>query len=301
MPKKQQADQPSSGAFWSGTITFGLVSIPVEFFPANKSSHLRLRTLAPDGTPLRRQYVSAESGRELSPKALARGYDAGGGSFVLVTDDELENLAPEKSRDIDLRMFVEVNQIHPIYFERGYFLAPAGDSAKAYRLLATVLETTRRAGIATFVMRGKEYLVCIVAEDGILRAETMRFKDEIRSPREVGLPEKPAVSAEAARRFEKIISRHAANALPEGELHDQSSEALLKIVKSKQAHKQGLVIRPEEVGDEDDDAAAPDLLAALKKSLSSKHGRTVRSHAAGRPRPNHRLHSRRAGRTRRTA
>src|SRR5690606_22010540 len=97
--------------------------------------------------------------------------------FVVVTDEELEALAPEKSRDIDLRRFVDVGAIAPEMCERAYFLTPAGGSTKAYRLLAAAMERTGRAGIATFVMRGKEYLVAILAENGILRTETLRFAD----------------------------------------------------------------------------------------------------------------------------
>jgi DNA end-binding protein Ku len=291
LPKKREADQESSGAFWSGTISFGLVSIPVELYPAKKSSHVGLRTVAPDGTPLRRQYVSAETGRELSPKSLVRGYDHGKSGFVVVTDEELEKLAPEKSRDIDLRVFVDSNKIDPIYSERGYFLAPTEESTKAYRLLATVLEKAKKAGIATFVMRGKEYLIAILSEGGILRAETLRFSDEIRTPADVGLPKAPAAPKELIRRFESVIEHQAAKSLDQDELHDKSSEALLKVIKSKQAHKQGLVSRP--ASPEEASEAAPDLMAALKKSLSATHGRARRAPRAKRSRPVHRDRSRR--------
>lgn len=114
-------------------------------------------------------------------------------------DDELEQLAPRRSRDIDLRRFVPIESVDPAYFDRAYYLTPGADTAKAYRLLAAVMESTGRAGIATFVMRGKEYLVAILAEGGILRAETMRFPDELRSAEEVGLPAaRPAPRARVA-------------------------------------------------------------------------------------------------------
>lgn len=299
-PEKKVEESPSTRPFWSGTITFGLVSIPVALFPANRSSHLGLRTLSPEGTPLRRRYVSASTGKELDPEALARGHETEKGSYVLISDDELEKLAPEKSRDIDLRKFVALDQIHPIYFERGYFLAPAGESSKAYRLLATVLEKTRRAGVATFVMRGKEYLVSIVSENGILRAETMRFKEEVRSPADVGLPEKSTVPAVAKRRMERIIHQRSANELPRTELHDQTSAALLKLVKSKEAHRENVVINHEGEG-ESEDAAPPDLLAALKKSLAGHHGRRVKSARTLSARPPHHAIARQARAARRAA
>jgi DNA end-binding protein Ku len=296
MPKARSEETSSIGPFWSGTITFGLVSVPVELVPANRSNHLSLRSLAPDGTPLRRQYVSSETGHELSPHALVRAYDRGKAGYVVVTDDELDKLAPEKTRDIDLRVFVDANQIHPIYFEHGYVLMPAGESAKAYRLLAAVLESGHRAGIATFVMRGKEYLISIIAEDGILRAETMRFKDEIRTPAEVGLPERQKVPEKAMLRFERIISHQAAATLPLGEMHDPSTEALMKIIKLKRAHKENLIVHAES-GEE----AKPDLAASLKKSLTSSHGRRRKIRTTAKPRHAPRNRSRRAGGARRAA
>ena len=201
MPEEESDQQTSTQPFWSGTISFGLVEHPGGSFPANRSSHVALRMLAPDGTPLRRRYYSSKTDRELAPEQMVRGYEIEKDKYVVVTDDELDKLEPEKSHDIDLRRFVNKDAIPPLYFERGYFLAPAEGSTKAYQLLAAVMEKTGRAGVATFVMRGKEYLAAIVAENGILRAETMRFKDEVRSPKDIGLPEKPKVSEQLVHRF----------------------------------------------------------------------------------------------------
>src|SRR5690348_10120784 len=134
--------------------------------------------IGPEGRALSRRYYSSKTDRELSGADIVRGYEIKKNKFVVVSDEELEKLAPEKSRDIDLKRFVDIDSISPMYFEHAYFLAPASASVKAYRLLAEVMEKTKQAGIATFVMRGKEYLVAIVAENGILRAETMRFADE---------------------------------------------------------------------------------------------------------------------------
>src|SRR5437660_264873 len=181
--KSDEPEQATTRPFWSGTISFGLVSVPVDLFPATKSSRIGLRLLGPEGRPLRRRYYSSKTGRELDGNDLVRGYEIKKNKFVVVTDEELEKLAPEKSRDIDLKRFVDLSSISPLYFEHAYYLAPASESVKAYRLLAEVMEKTAQAGIATFVMHGKEYLVAIASENGILRAQTMRFSDEIRNPR----------------------------------------------------------------------------------------------------------------------
>ncbi|HSQ19111.1 MAG TPA: Ku protein, partial [Blastocatellia bacterium] len=195
--------------FWSGTITFGLVSVPVNLFPAYRTTRASLRLLGPDGVPLSRRYYSPESGRDLDDDAMIRGYEVAKDKYVEVTDEELERLAPEKTRDIDLRRFVEQESIPPLFFERSYFLTPAGDSEKAYKLLAETMEEIGRVGIATFVMRGREYLIAIIAENGILRAETLRFADEIRSPDDIGLPKKTKVPRKSVSRFESIIKKKA--------------------------------------------------------------------------------------------
>jgi DNA end-binding protein Ku len=277
------------GLFWSGTISFGLVGIPVSLFPANRASGVHARALGPEGTPLSRRYFSSKTDRELSPKEMVRGYEIEKDKYVVVTDEELDRLAPKKSRDIDLRQFVDVNQISPIYFERGYFLAPDGDSTKAYRLLAAILEKTQRAGIATFVMRGKEYLIAITAENGILRAETMRFLDELRSPSGIGLPARAKAPAEMTRHFIQIIQKRTSLELSQDELRDETSAELLKLVQEKLGRKQGVVVTRKKEGSGE---AAPDLVAVLKQSLAGhtgqrpKHSRARNGRAARRP---HRL------------
>jgi DNA end-binding protein Ku len=277
LPRKDQLERPSAGrrGFWSGTLSFGLVNIPVNLYPANRSSHLGLRMLAPDGTPLQRRYYSSVTRKELAPEELVRGYELEKDQYVVVTDDELERLDPEKSSIIDLRRFVPVEAIPPLYFERGYFLGPGGESTKAYQLLSAVMEKTRRAGIATFVMRGKEYLIAIIAEEGILYAETLRFKDELRTPEDIGLPKKSAIAEEKIRNFGRIINRHSEPQLARAELHDETSAALLEIVKAKRSEKDNVIVS-NEPGEQ---AAGSDLLAELKRSLAA-HGR-VRSNRAG--------------------
>ena len=193
----------SARPFWSGTLTFGLVSVPVELYPGNRTNRAPLRMLGPEGEPLARRYYSQKTGKDLEDEQMVRGFEIDKDRYVVVTDEELERLAPEQSRDIDLRRFVPLEDIPPLYFDRSYFLAPGEGSEKAYRLLEQTMEKEKLAGVATFVMRGKEYLVAIFPENGILRAETMRFPDDLRSPKEVGLPEKKSVPAAAVKKFER--------------------------------------------------------------------------------------------------
>jgi len=264
-------------AFWSGTITFGLVSIPVNLFPGTRSQRAALRMLADDGTPLQRRFFCEKQNREVDRDEIVRGYETAKGKYVVITDDELEALEPKKSRDIDMRRFVPAEDIDPLFFERSYYLAPAGESTKAYRLLAETMEKTRRAGIATFVMRGKEYLVAITAEDGLLRADTLRFADEIRSPQAVGLPEVPKVKAADVTKFRKMIKTNSSAKLAEKELEDEYSERIRKLAAKKEKKDEDVYELPDGFeddggGEDDDDVQVIDLVEVLKRSLKSGNG-----------------------------
>ncbi|MEX2529598.1 MAG: Ku protein [Gemmatimonadota bacterium] len=271
------------GAFWAGTITFGLIAVPVQLFPANRRNRVSLRMLDEDGTPLRRRYFCPNHERLVESDEIVRGYEVDEGEHVLVSDEELEAVSPGKSREIDLQRFVDASHIPSLFFERAYFLTPVGDSNKAYRLLADVMERTGRAGIATFVMRNKEYLVAILAEDGILRAETLRFQDEVRGPESAGLHEDPEVDEGEVARFEEAIRSHTADGLDPDEMKDEFAAALGKLVSTKRKKGRDVVVvdvpsTPADEGDapaEGDDEEAleeVDLLETIRISLRSGNG-----------------------------
>jgi DNA end-binding protein Ku len=223
--------------------------------------------LGPEGAPLKRDYYSPETGEELETDETIRGFETAAGKHVTVSDEDLERLAPEKSRDIKLRLFVPRQDISPLYFTRGYVLTPQDKPGKAYHLLAKTMEESDRAGVATFVMRGREYLVVILASDGILRAEALRFSDEIRTPSKVGLPKKKERSSPAAmtRTFETAIARLSRRALDRKEMRDEYAERMMKLIEKKRAKHKDVV----------ESEAAPqrptkvvDLMEVLKKSLN---------------------------------
>lgn len=223
--------------------------------------------LGPDGRPLARKYFAEKTGKDLDADEVVRGYEITKDKYVIVTDEELERLAPEKTRDIDLKQFVPAESIPPIYFERGYFLTPAAGSQKAYKLLAETMQKSGLAGIATFVMRGKEYLVAIFSDEGILRAETMRFADELRSPSDVGLPKKKEPPKALVSKFEKLINNKSKKQFSPTKLADKQTDSLLKLVKRKQAKRANVLKVEEEI---DTDHKVIDLVAVLKKSLGGK-------------------------------
>jgi DNA end-binding protein Ku len=270
LPEAQAGVAPR--AIWSGTLTFGLVSIPVDLFAAQRSLKARMRMLAEDGTPLRRVYFCSKEERELEPDEIVRGFEIEEDRFVVITDDELEALEPAKSRDIHLRRFVPRAALPSAHFRRAYYLAPSGQSTRAYAVLAHTMEQSDRAGIATFVMRGKEYLVAILASEGVLRAETLRFADEVRGRDDVGLERPPKPSSRALERMEEAVQRLAADAIPLGPFHDARSEAIESLARAKRQRGEDVVERAtDDTADgERGDAAwePPDLVALLKRRLA---------------------------------
>ena len=262
-------EQPSGlRSFWTGTITFGLVTVPVALYTATRPRGVSLRMIGPDEAPVQRRYVCSKDGQVLDSDEIVRGYEIEKGKFVVVSDEELEAIEPKKSREIDLRVFVDVEDIDPMYFERAYFLVPAGGTNKAYRLLAEVMEKKKQAGIATFVMRAKEYLIAIIAENGILRAETLRFADEVRKPEDVGLPKAAKPAAADVKKFETQIARHAKK-VNLNEFLDDYTERLEKLVAAKE-RKKADIVKVEEAKSEEDGGEVVDLLAVLSRSLGGK-------------------------------
>jgi DNA end-binding protein Ku len=274
VPDKAQSSEPTADSesygrpFWSGTVSFGLVNVPVGLYPASRPLGVAMRMVTEKGTPLQRRYFTGEDGKFLPWDEIVRGYEVEKGKFVVLDDDELERVAPDKTNNIDLRMFVKASDIDPMYFERGYFMVPAGTNNKAYRLLARVMEDTGLAGVATFVMRAKEYIAAIFAENGILRAETLRFADEVRTPKSIGLPQPARVSEADVSRIEKAIEKLAEDKFSEEDLVDRSAVRLLDIVEKKVKKDQDVVELPaEEEGEERADTV--DLMEALERSLTS--------------------------------
>jgi len=273
--KSTSAPEKIKGAavrsFWSGTITFGLVSIPVDLLSAVRPRQTALKLVDKDGHALGRRYHCSQEGKTLRDEDLVRGYETEDGKMIAISDEDFESAAPEMSSDINLQNFVPAEDIPPVYFQRPYFLAPAGKSARAYNLLATTMERTGRVGIGNFVMRGHEYLVAIVSDNGVLRADTLRYADEVRSPESIGLPKRPKVAAKLVSQFAKEIEALQRNDLNMAELEDQEAEKLQALVKSKQKDSDNVI---HQEGLEDDAEASEgsakiiDLMAVLRKSLS---------------------------------
>jgi DNA end-binding protein Ku len=174
-------------AVWSGMISFGLVSVPVGLFTATQEHEPSFHQFA-EGTADRIHYkrVNERTGKEVEFGDIVKGVEVGGGKFAMVTDEELAQIAPGRSRALEISGFVALDDIDPIYFNKAYYLAPAGaENKKTYALLRDAMAASHRAGIATFVMHGKEHLAAIRASDNVLVLETLFFADEVRDAKKL--------------------------------------------------------------------------------------------------------------------
>jgi DNA end-binding protein Ku len=257
-------------ALWTGALSFGLVNVPVQIISAVRDLDLHFRQLhEKDKVPVETQRWCSEEDKPVPYEAITRSYELESGKTVIVTDEDLEAVEPRKTRTIDIERFVDLAEVDPIYFDHPYWLAPAGDdegATRAYRLLLGVMESTDRAALGSFVMRAKEHLAIVRARDGALTLTTMRFHDEVRSPKDV-----PSASGKSTKPSKQeldtavaLIEALGAEWQPE-EHEDRYRKRLQKIVNDK---RKGRTI---EIPDEADDApdAPPDLMAVLKEALAA--------------------------------
>lgn len=180
-------------AIWSGVITFGLVAVPVGLYTATEDHTVHFHQLQ-RGTSdrIRNRRVNERTGEEVAARDIVKGYEIDQGQYVVVEPDELDEIAPGRSRTIDISDFVDLEAIEPVYFDRTYYVAPRGEEyGKVYELLRAALAEANKAGIATFVMRSKQYLTALRAEDEVLVLQTLHWADEVRDPG-TELPELPS-------------------------------------------------------------------------------------------------------------
>ncbi|MFP4149882.1 MAG: Ku protein [Nitriliruptoraceae bacterium] len=174
---------------WSGVVSFGLVTVPVELYTAVRPQRVRFRQLSRDThAPVRQRLVDDSTGEELTRDDIVKGYELDDGRFVVVEPDELDDLEPEASRVIRIHAYVEQSDIDPIFYDRAYYLAPDGEVARRpYQLLTEAMSHTGQVAVANFVMRNREYLAAIRARDGVLVLSTMHHAAEVMEPADLDL------------------------------------------------------------------------------------------------------------------
>src|SRR5687768_2744564 len=178
--KTPRGESAGPRSMWSGSISFGLVNIPVRLSPAVREQRVAFHLLHDqDKARLRRKLVCPADGKEVHPEHIVRGFEVGKDKHVIIRDEELEACAPEKTRAIEITDFVDLDQIDPIYFDRPYHLLPQPGAAKSYRLLAEAMDRTKKVGVARFVLHDKEHLCALRTKGRLICLETMHFGDEV--------------------------------------------------------------------------------------------------------------------------
>jgi DNA end-binding protein Ku len=195
---------------WTGVISFGLVSVPVGLYSATEAHEVSFHQFQQDTSDrIRYKRVNERTGREVDYSDIVKGAEVGDDTYVLVDPDELDSIAPGRSRSLEVSRFVDLDDIDPIYFQKSYYLAPAGkENAKTYALLRQAMAAMNKAAIGTFVMRSKEYLAAVRAEEKVLILETMFFADEVRNPREAlsTLPRNATFRGQELKMAEQLIT-----------------------------------------------------------------------------------------------
>jgi DNA end-binding protein Ku len=257
-------------SLWTGSISFGLVNVPVALYSAVRDLDVHFRQLhEKDGAPIDTRRFCSQEDREVAFEEIGHGYDLDDGKQVVLTDDELAAAAPRKTRTIDVEGFVDVADVDPIYFDHPYFLAPVGEAEgnlRAYQLLVEVMRNTDRAALGRFVMRTKEYLVLVRVRDDRLSLTTMRFHDEVRPAKDVDTGgRKPAKAQLAAAK--QLIEALSAEWDP-GRYQDCYRKRLLEVIERKRKGRR-ITVPKDDRGDE---GPPPDIMAALKASLDRVRG-----------------------------
>jgi DNA end-binding protein Ku len=254
-------------SLWSGSLSFGLVNVPVALFSGVRDTDLHFRQLhATDHTPVEIRRFCADEDEEVPYEEIANGYETDDGDLIVLSDAELATAAPRKTRTIDIEAFVDVAAVDPIYLDHPYVLMPAGDAEGtllAYRLLLEVMQRTERAALGRFVLRTKEYLALIRARDDRLVLTTLLWHDEVRPAKDVPTPTKR--DKPAKKEVDQAVALIDALSCPwEPERYEDDYEKRLKKIIQRKRKGQTIEI-PEE---DEEPSPIPDLMAALEQSLA---------------------------------
>jgi len=273
-------------SIWKGSITFGLVNIPVGLYSAEKreetvSFHLLDRR---NMSRVKYKRVNEKTGREVPWNETVRGYEIEGGKHVVLSDEDLQRASPEKTQTIDILDFVDAEEIGPTFFDKPYYLAPDKKGAKSYALLRETLRRTNKVGIAKVVIRTKQYLAAVLVEEQAIVLNILRFAHELRDPKELDLPSgKEGVSERELDMAERLVEGMVSDWDPE-KYRDDYYKDLKKLIKERV-----------EAGELEESPEAPpapkperggqvvDLMALLKRSVEDKPGRKPARKAAKKP------------------
>src|ERR1700710_2382329 len=255
-------------AIWSGSISFGLLNVPVKLYSAVARRNIALREIREsDSARIKHRRVAEGTDEEVPYDEIIKAYEITPGQYVPLSKEEMSGMAPEKTRAIDVQDFVDLEEIDPIYFDSPYYLGPADGAEKAYSLLAAAMEASGKVAIARFVFRNKEHLAAIRTSGGVLTLTTMRFADEVvpASELEEVLPDKaPKVAKKEQQMAEQLIESLSTDFEPDA-YRDEYREQLLGLIERKAEGKEIVASEAEAP----QATKAPDLMAALEQSIAA--------------------------------
>lgn len=271
---------------WKGTISFGLVNIPVGLFSAQgKEAKLEFNLLdKKDLSPIGYKKINKRTGEEVSSGEMVKGYQLEDGNYVVLTDEDFKRANAKATQTVEILDFVDLSEIHPVYFEKPYFLAPVGRGAKGYALLREALKKSGKAGVARVVIHSREYIGVVVPYGRALVLDLLRYAGELKDPQELELPEEDlqelGVSDKEMDMAQRLIESMIAGWEP-AKYHDSYREELKGYITRKA--QAGETARVEEVAEAAPKPSAEviDLMSLLKKSIEETEKVKVRKKAAG--------------------
>jgi DNA end-binding protein Ku len=265
-------------AIWSGSISFGLLNVPVRLYSAVARRNIALREIRDsDSARIKHRRVAEGTDEEVPYENIVKAYEITPGRYVPLSKDEMAALAPEKTRAIEVQDFVDIEEIDPMYFDSPYYLGPAEGADKAYSLLAAAMEKSGKAAVARFVFRNKEHLAAIRASKGVLTLTTMRFADEVVPASELddALPQKQGKVAKKEQEMAEALIDSLSTEFDPTAYRDDYREQLLELIESKAEGKEIVAAEAEEPKP----TKAPDLMAALEESIAAAKGPKKRKSA----------------------
>jgi DNA end-binding protein Ku len=257
---------------WSGSISFGLVNVPVRLHTVVRDRQVHFHMMSADGAcRLRRKLYCPDTGKEYDFGETARGYEVAPDQYVIIEDEELDRLKPEQGHAVEIQEFVDLTEIDPVYFDRPYYVEPDKGGAKGYRLLVEAIEHSGKVGIARFVMRQRQHLAVLRVRDHALVLETMHYHDEVAEVGELDLPDRKTSVNERERELAVQIIESMATTFEPERYTDEYREQLEELIRQRAAgvEETALEEAPPEPG-----GKVIDLMEALKRSLARRSGQS---------------------------
>jgi len=257
-------------AIWKGSISFGLVNIPIALYPATRKEELKFRLLRrTDLSPVNYKRVAEKDGKEVPWDQIVKGYEYEKGKYVVLKEEDFERVDIEATQTVDIQDFVDLKEIDPMFFYKPYYLEPQKGGDKSYVLLRDSLKASNKVGIAKVVIKTRQYLAGVKPEDSVLVLELMHFADELADPGKLNVPKKVEAGKREMDMAKALIGSMTAKWEPE-KYHDDYRKAVMKVIEEKVEHG------GEEIEEKPKKASKPtkviDLVSVLQQSLEKAGG-----------------------------